>query len=406
MTRWTEAALNAFRMQGDELADEVVARLAANLAQSGSVRTLLDSCVANDQVPDSELPTEVRAYFEKTELKLDELLESTLPGQHVFEKFGPEILVILGCYALPASYAATKGVKVLAATGYLGSSPTRRLGETTQMVIDVLSPGGLGPNGKGVRTAQKVRLMHATIRHLLQKPDTDRQPWDVQKLGVPINQEDLAGTLMTFSYLVLDGLEKLGCRLTNAERQSYLATWMAVGRILGVKDALIPASFEEAKELTEIIQKRQTKEDPEDQNVEGRNLMAALLGMYKNSIPGDAMDFFAAGMVRFFLPNDVANRLGVPALSAIEKEVVAVAELVARGLEGDGTEKVRSLVRRFGLDLVQALLLADRGGKRPSFSIPAKLRENWKAIEAAEPPWWVRMWEWLVGLLGQKQHRA
>src|SRR5690606_21151437 len=129
------------------------------------------------------------------------------PGQELFAEHGPLILMCLGHYSLPAAYAAAKGVEVLHRTAYLEKRPAKRLFETTQMVIDVMSPGGLAAAGRGVRTAQKVRLMHAMVRHLIQHDP--EQPWDAS-LGVPINQEDLAGTLMTFSWLTLDGLAKLG----------------------------------------------------------------------------------------------------------------------------------------------------------------------------------------------------
>src|SRR5439155_16091528 len=111
-------------------------------------------------------------------------------GENVFAAYGPEILMVLGLYAIPAAYAARRGVQVLHRTAYFQRRPMRRVWETTQFVVDVMSGGGLGPDGLGLRTAQKVRLMHAAIRHFLLN-DRDR-PWDQAELGIPINQEDLA----------------------------------------------------------------------------------------------------------------------------------------------------------------------------------------------------------------------
>ena len=88
-------------------------------------------------------------------------------GQDLFQELGPEVLLILGCYSLPAAYAATKGARVLAQTGFLTEDTDRRLGETSQMVVDVMTTGGLEPGGTGVWAARKVRLMHAAIRHLV-----------------------------------------------------------------------------------------------------------------------------------------------------------------------------------------------------------------------------------------------
>jgi hypothetical protein len=52
-------------------------------------------------------------------------------------------------------------------THRLINHPFRRIVETAQFVLDVMAPDGLGHSGRGVRSAQKVRLMHAAIRHLI-----------------------------------------------------------------------------------------------------------------------------------------------------------------------------------------------------------------------------------------------
>lgn len=82
---------------------------------------------------------------------------------------------------------------VLTFSQRLGHDPYRRLGETGQFVLSVTTRGALGPRGQGIRKVQKVRLLHAAIRHLIR-----RSPgWPEEELGPPICQEDLAGTLGT-----------------------------------------------------------------------------------------------------------------------------------------------------------------------------------------------------------------
>ena len=168
---------------------------------------MLDGLTRNDGIPSADLPPAVRDYLATTSLLPPFDPAAVAAAQALFARHGPEILVVLGFYSLPASYMAKKGAQVVYRTGYMAKRPLRRVFETVQMVIDVLSPGGLEPAGAGVRTAQKVRLMHAAVRHLLTHDPA--RPWE-EDLGVPINQEDLAGTLMTFSCLVLEGLGRLG----------------------------------------------------------------------------------------------------------------------------------------------------------------------------------------------------
>ena len=95
-------------------------------------------------------------------------------------------------------------------TAQLDTNTRRRVMETGQFLFDVLSVGSLGENGKGRRTIQKVRLMHAAVRRLI-KERTKQQPdlWD-SDWGTPINQEDLAGTLLAFWYVVADPMRRLG----------------------------------------------------------------------------------------------------------------------------------------------------------------------------------------------------
>mgnify|MGYP006276117693 CR=1 FL=1 len=232
--------------------------------------------------------------------------------------------MLLCCYSLPSSYAAKKGVQVLHRTAYLAKRPNRRLFETAQFIVDVLSPGGLGPEGKGIRTAQKVRLMHAAIRHLI-LTDT-KAPWDTATLGVPINQEDMVGTLMTFTWLILDGLAKLGNSLTPEDQQAYFETWLVVGRLMGVDADLLPATVADARALTALIEQRQIAESPQ-----GREMMAALLGMMQSNVPA-VFQTVPAALIREFLPADVATFLGVPD-HALEQEMLRLADDAIRPLQ-------------------------------------------------------------------------
>ena len=98
-----------------------------------------------------------------------------------------------------------------------------------------------------------------------------KAPWDTATLGVPINQEDMVGTLMTFTWLILDGLAKLGNSLTPEDQQAYFETWLVVGRLMGVDADLLPATVADARALTALIEQRQIAESPQ-----GREMMAAL----------------------------------------------------------------------------------------------------------------------------------
>jgi uncharacterized protein (DUF2236 family) len=362
----TDAYLDEMRTIGDPLADECVARIFAR-HDASAVQRVMASLVENIGVPTEGLPPELGEYLAAMATLPLPPSDATALAEETFAEMGPEILMVLGFYSLPASYAAKKGVHVLARTARLVDGPLRRVFETTQMVVDVMQPGGLGPAGKGLATVKKVRLMHAAVRHLLQH---DRvTPWDAATYGVPINQEDLAGTLMTFSYLIIEGLERMKAPIADDRKLAWIRCWAGLGRLLGVNEDLIPSTVEEARLLTRKIQARQI-----DPSADGRELTVALLAMYCDLIPGKMFDGLAATLMRHFLPKDVADGLGIPHAD-FTKWIFAVTQ---EAMDLALTEApVRKLLRKFNLAFIQAMLDVERGGTRPPFAIPDHLADGW-----------------------------
>lgn len=378
--QWTDAELDAMRMIGDPLADDLVSEIFAT-GEVHAVRRLLRGLVDDDHplVGNGSLPPELMAHVERYFALSDAALPEFDParivaGQQVFELHGPEVLMVLCCYSLPASYTAKKGVHVLGQTGRLESHPKRRLLETTQMVVDVMTPGGLvvGENarnhGKGIRSAQKVRLMHAAIRRLIL--DAHGQEW-IDKYQIPINQEDLAGTLMTFSRVVLDGLARLGAPTTVLQRESYLYAWRAIGRVMGVREELIPADLDEARTLTDTIRRRQSAKSDV-----GDAMTAALLAVMEDSLPR-VLHGFPPTLLRFFLEDDVKYLTMPPANWTRVLVVIMHAMTRAVDLLVGASRVSRWLYRAFNKRLIEGFLEVERGPKRPNFAIPDHLARQW-----------------------------
>ena len=137
---WTNEVLDEARGQGDPIADPVVAELFRD-GDIAAVNQLMRTLVVDDGLPSERLPAVVRDYLARTALPPDIESAQMELAQEVFGVVGPEILAVLGFYSLPADYAAKKGVQVLYRTGRLITNPTRRVFETTQMVVDVMAPG-------------------------------------------------------------------------------------------------------------------------------------------------------------------------------------------------------------------------------------------------------------------------
>ena len=371
---WTNQFLDDARLSGDTEADQVVSELFRN-GQLDAVNSLMRTLVVNDGLPSDLLPKEVLDYLERTGTTPSVDAAQVKLGEEVFGMLGPEILAVLGFYSLPADYAAKKGVQVLYRTGRLITNPVRRVFETTQMVVDVMAPGGLTPSGRGIRSAQKVRLMHAAVRHLLSHDPS--HPWD-PAFGVPINQEDLAGTLMSFSFLVLNGLERLGVELEPADRDAYFQAWMVIGQVMGVRADLIPSDIEQGRALTQLIHQRQIVSSPE-----GVALAAALVKGYQALFP-ELLKGAPVSLIHFFLDRDpftgenIAAMLGLPPADWIRYVAGLMVHVDRffgeRNIDSSFADRAFSFVSRH---LIEGLLLVERGGRRAPFTIPDELLTRW-----------------------------
>ena len=383
--RWNDAMLDRMRLVGDPPADAAIeATFAAG--QQAAAQTFMAGRMTNAAPVPSALPSQLREFLETT--KVDALPNPAriAVAQNVFVDHGPEILATLGCYSLPSAYAARKGVQVLHRTAYLAQRPNRRLFRTMQMVVDVMRPGGLGPDGYGIRTVQKVRLIHAAIRYQLL-----HARWD-GSLGIPINQEDLAGTLLTFSYLPMEGLRKLGANIAGDAAEAYFATWCEVGRLLGVMPEMIPEELEAGAKLEDLICERQFA--PSD---EGREMTRALIVMLERDSP-PLLEGVPTGLMRLFMKGEVADYLGIPN-SDLDKELAGLAAHFSQFVDLDLQESQwqAMIFRHHILSLIEVMIRAEGGAERDFFRLPTQLHEKWRgASPESEEGIWGHLAKWIV----------
>ena len=86
-------------------------------------------------------------------------------------------------------------------TGALLDRVRQRIFETAQFLFDVLDEESLGEKGRGVRSAQRVRLMHAAIRRLVHHQHIQVQRQDFNGKVLTIRGSDLAMLAMLLSEL-------------------------------------------------------------------------------------------------------------------------------------------------------------------------------------------------------------
>ncbi|AQG80270.1 oxygenase MpaB family protein [Spirosoma montaniterrae] len=372
---WTPEFLDSKRHRTDPVADSVVQQI-LNRGEINQVNRLFSIIVADDGTLPADLPAEVRQYFDQT---------ATLPpwadpdlielGQQIYIRHGVLISLLLSYKSLPECYACAKGAMVLFHTARLneqnGSVDTyaRRIAETAQFVMYAMSPGGLSANGRGIRAAQKVRLIHAVIRHYLRQ-----QNWDVALYDEPINQEDMAGTLMAFSALVLEGLETMNVDLTDAEREAYIHCWRVIGHLMGLDDDLIPVNAADALALGHAILNHQMAASPQ-----GQSLTKALLDFQHKLLPSFIDDEVNVEMLRFMMGNNMADLLGVPPAQRqdVEKLAGKVRFVTGVGELLDHTLLMAMLIQGISKLMLQAQIKYMDKKDGLNFYLPASLTKDW-----------------------------
>jgi len=379
--RWTDALLDRMRELGDPVAD---APVAAVLDRGGvdAVHTMMRSLVRADQAVPQELPDEIQAYLIES-LPLPEWadMDKIRRGQQLFETWGVEIAICLFCASLPSSYAAANGVKALYLTARLDTDARRRVMETGQFLIDVLTVGGLDEHGKGRRTIQRVRLMHAAVRHLIKARDELTPGMWHSDWGTPINQEDLAGTLLSFSYVVADPLVRLGVRVSAPDVDAYLHLWNVIGHLLGVRDELLVRDVADAAALVDSIGRRQFAA-----SLEGQELTRALLDLLDELTPLHRFDDTIPPLIRHLIGDQTADLLAVPKSDLADGRLARIANWsfvhVVGRVERDVPryQLMSELARPFGRELLTSLFRFERGGERAPFDIPDHLARTWDIL--------------------------
>ena len=392
-TTLTDDFLDSLREVVDPPADLV----AVDMCQGDDYKVFAD-LVKNHQVweddgsPSRKLPEAVRTYL---------TLSSDLPpwidramvkeAEEFFLLYGISSATQLSCASLPECYIMRYGTEVLAFTKFLQIDPARRIRETAQMIMSVMCPGGLvahGHVGIGVHATQKVRVMHAIIRYMVEHdPRTAANPTDPElrkKFGRPINQEDLAFTLLTFSYVAVRSYLRLGVRMTEAQKDDYIHCWNVVGFLMGIREELLPATYAESEKLYSAIRAHQA-----GASNAGQALTSALMNLLEQLMPPGTRHLPVI-LTRYLVGSETAAMLGLRQAPYRDRVQFWCMLRVWQGVVAIGGLFHADRPYRFASEWLHRRLM-DRMGKLPGhapFQIPPEFIERWFPTETADgtPP--------------------
>ena len=289
----TNNTLEPLMHRADPLADDTVAALipaatprdtrailqATRLMATWTTNASLTHWQPQMPQADAQVVQALQTYLEQGKVLPDWVDAAKVArAEQLFFDYGPLSCTLLFCSSLPECYLPPHLAEVLHIAGQLETNTEHRIRQTAAMVFPVMMHGGLlSDNGSGVAQVLKVRLIHATIRHLIVRGNPSAasgriEPlvggaapvglheallahgWNVDAQGLPCNQVELAYTLLTFSYCFLQGMRKLGQRLSSADEEAYLHAWNVMGHVLGIESALMAHTMDEARSLFDRIQ--------------------------------------------------------------------------------------------------------------------------------------------------------
>ncbi|MFD8011446.1 oxygenase MpaB family protein [Streptomyces sp. NPDC058955] len=363
----TEASLDALRHSGDELADAVVATLFER-GEVGLFNSLMRYVSVSGQELPAGLPDVARDYLEATAVPpawvdWNEMEKARL----FFTDNNVHINTALSYAAMPACYVVPRVARLLSATHGL-RYPSKRMAETGQFTVYLMRPDAFEAGGRFVPAAQKVRLLHASIRHHLIRSDR----WDTAADGVPICQEDMIGGQMFFSMLVLDSLHRLGIHMSTEGAEAYYYAWRVVGAMLGVDQEAVPKTLDEARRYLDAYLLRYMAPSEE-----GVLLTRQLIDLYEEVVPGTFFDPVVSALIRHLVGDTCGDWLGVPR-SRWDTAVKAVPALlgVLESVEDASPFAAWALDRLGHLTSVFELSTLTRG-RVMHYAIPEHLRKEY-----------------------------
>lgn len=293
--------LAKYRTLGDDDADEIIRKL---VEQEGVtfLRHLMPflsdyqniSFLSQPQILQEFLSANATfpTFFDKKKL---------IRATNFYRENQQNIGLILGLYSLPYCYLGADGAKVLYFSERIRNDTYKRLLETGSFLKAVMNYDAWSEQ-RIFAICLKIRLLHAAIRYFTLQSNRWDMAW-----GYPINQEDMLGTNMAFSLIVLRGMEKLGYTVDESYENAYLNTWNVIGCLLGVKFEILPNNYLEAVKIDKLIAARQFR-----QSLEGQVLTSSLIQVIRGFAPNQLTADLLQEQSRMLLGEKYTKLLGIP----------------------------------------------------------------------------------------------
>jgi hypothetical protein len=354
---YTHDFLHAKRSMGDLPADEFIRRQFSAAGSKAALYAWMESAAVNDQL--LHLPEAYKSYdFMNNASTLPIWADRKLMsrGYDFFAAHAEAIMNLLGLLSLPYCYAAADGAMVLQLSERMQKDTGRRLNETAAFIWDVMAPDAFEKDGKGFLRILQVRLQHAAARYY----SAASGKWD-PIWGIPLNQEDMAGTNLSFSLIVIRGLRKLGYTVQYESQLGFMHLWNVIGYLLGLNEDLLPETGKQAQLLEAMIRKRHFRASDHGQSLTRALTDYLSLAAKEQSVSNQEL----TGLMRYLLGDEVSAllKLSGPELSPGKIQLLKLINVV-RNLDtrGNTYAAYKAAQRKFKLLEQQSASRQTSGG--------------------------------------------
>lgn len=326
---------------GDNAVNDTYLKLPYNEASALVQQFSKNKISENDDAPESLKKLflqmqEVPAWF-------DENLANI--GARLCMRSGTNALIILRDFVLMGGYDYAYLNKPLIFTGALKKGAVKRLKDTLEFWVHVTREDALKVNSEAYQLIVRTRLMHSYARLTIKKKIVN---WDYENWGEPINSWDMIATYTGFSLVFMQGLKKLGVKITEEEELGVFHLWKYIGYLLGIPPEFLPENKQQAVEHLYLWSSTQDKGDKDsihlakallDENLENT--------IYKYPFQRKLLLNLHQSMNWFLLDKEINERLSIPkvSVSAIFPKIVVQTNKISQKIfDLNNPEKYQKLV--------------------------------------------------------------
>lgn len=299
--------------QIDELGDEAVRATYLKLPYP-QASALIKKYSATKIMESDDAPENLKKLFiqmQEVPAWFDKNLANT--GARFCMRSGTNALIILRDFTLMGGYDYAYLNKPLIFTGALKKGAVKRLKDTLEFWVNVTRENALEINSDAYQLIVRTRLMHSYARLKIKEKSEN---WDSENWGEPINTWDMIATYTGFSLVFMQGLKKLGVKISEKEELGVFHLWKYIGYLLGIPAEYLPENKQQAAEQLYLWSSLQDKGDSDS-----AHLAKALLDenlentIYRFPVQRKLLLNLHQSMNWFLLDREINERLQIPKVS-------------------------------------------------------------------------------------------